>query len=341
MEYDSMVTSSPKGATGGGKAWSEEEEAFLLQKRAEKVAYKKIAVELNKTELACRLHFHQLQRGSNRRRRNLSMSSSESASSLYATANYNPSSYDDIHRRSASPGGSPPAPDMHYRERSSRSPAVGHIRHHSWTSSPAGYSNRQLDSPADIDYTRLQRLVDHHKRNMWAAVAADYGEGATPEFLEHFWNKQQVVRQEYERKATTPPTPMVSPRAEADMLTTGRGISPALTPHSHHLNQHPRKITREGCRPWELETPGSSEQKRYELFGPELHNSSHRGARGHIYSAVPPSGAVAAGGALAEMTRYSPERSTGSNRSSHSSHRSISVESIIAPPEAAAVLTRL
>ncbi|KAF3925379.1 hypothetical protein ABW20_dc0110626 [Dactylellina cionopaga] len=334
MEYEPMVTSSPKQAhaTGGGKAWSEEEEAYLLQKRSEKVAYKKIAVQLSKTELACRLHFHQLQRGTNRRRRNLSMSSSESAGSLYATANYATSNYVDIARRSASPGGMSPAPEIRYRERSNFSP--GHSRHSSWTSSPSAFSSRQLDNPSDIDCIRLQRLVDHHKRNMWAAVAADYGEGTTAEYLESFWNRQQSVRQEYERKPTgTPPTPMVSPHAEAAQIATGRGVSPSQS-LSHPLNQHPRKAAREGCRPWELETqvaPTSSpERKRYELFGPELHGSGS----GYAHPA-----AVAAGVAIAEMSRYSPERSMPKRPSSHSSHRSISVDSIIAPPEV--IMTRI
>ncbi|EPS41841.1 hypothetical protein H072_4208 [Dactylellina haptotyla CBS 200.50] len=332
MEYEPMVAAVSKAhATGGGKAWSEEEETFLLQKRAEKVAYKKIALQLNKTELACRLHFHQLQRGSNRRRRNLSMSSSESTNSLYATSGYPNTSYGGIVRRSASPGGTPPAADLRYRERNSFSPP-SHSRHQSWTSSPSGFIHRQLENPADVDYSRLQRLVDHHKRNMWAAVAADYGEGVTPEFLESSWNRQQAVRQEYERNpAGTPPTPMVSPHAEAAQIASGRGLSPG---QSHHLNQHPRKATREG-RPWELETPvvgptSSPERKRYELFGPELHASG----TGYAHPA-----AVAAGVAIAEMSRYSPERSMSNRPSSHGSHRSISVESMIAPPEV--VMTRV
>ncbi|KAK6539243.1 hypothetical protein TWF694_009483 [Orbilia ellipsospora] len=264
MEYEMVSASTKVHATGGGKAWSEEEEAFLLQKRAEKVAYKKIALQLNKTELACRLHFHQLQRGSNRRRRNLSMSSSESATSLYPTSSYPTSNYGDIVRRSASPGGTPPAVDRRYRG-SSFSPS--HSRTQSWTSSPSGFTARQLENPSDIDYSRLSRLVEHHNRNMWAAVAADYGEGVTPEFLESSWNRQQSVRQEYERKsAGTPPTPMVSPHAEAAQIA--RGVSPSQS-YSHHFNQHPRKATREGCRPWELETPvvgptSSPERKREE-----------------------------------------------------------------------------
>ncbi|KAF3932868.1 hypothetical protein ABW19_dt0210475 [Dactylella cylindrospora] len=313
---DPIAASSPKNnATGGGKAWSEEEETYLLQKRSEKVAYKKIALQLNKTELACRLHFHQLQRGSNRRRRNLSLSSSDGTGamtpSVYSNTGYASSSYPDLSRRSASPTATPPAGELRYRDRSSYSPQ--HPRYHSLTHSPSAFASRQLDNPSDVDVARLQKIVDHHRRNMWAAVAADYGEGATPEFLEGFWNK----RQEYERKPTTPPTPMVSPRAESEQLT--RGVSPHQT-QSHPLNQHPRKATREG-RPWELETP-VSENKRYELFGPELHNGVTGGAHHHHVHH----------GGLTEMSRYTTERKA-SNGSSHSSHRSISVESIIAPTE--------
>ena len=42
--------------------------------------YKHIAAHLKKTELACRLHYHQLSQGSNRRRRNTSISSTSSSS---------------------------------------------------------------------------------------------------------------------------------------------------------------------------------------------------------------------------------------------------------------------
>ncbi|KUI61977.1 hypothetical protein VP1G_09125 [Cytospora mali] len=68
-------------STGGGRAWSEDEEAYLLQTRLQKMPYKHIAAHLKKTELACRLHYHQLSQGSNRRRRTTSISSSSSFSS--------------------------------------------------------------------------------------------------------------------------------------------------------------------------------------------------------------------------------------------------------------------
>ncbi|KAI1259102.1 hypothetical protein F5Y18DRAFT_317902 [Xylariaceae sp. FL1019] len=65
-------------STGGGRAWSEDEEVYLLQTRLQKMPYKHIAAHLKKTELACRLHYHQLSHGSNRRKRTTSVSSGSS-----------------------------------------------------------------------------------------------------------------------------------------------------------------------------------------------------------------------------------------------------------------------
>ncbi|KAL0256256.1 hypothetical protein SLS55_008648 [Diplodia seriata] len=68
-----------KMSTGGNRSWSEEEEAYLLQTRMQKMPYKHIAQHLKKTELACRLHYHQLSHGSHRRKRNASISSTTSS----------------------------------------------------------------------------------------------------------------------------------------------------------------------------------------------------------------------------------------------------------------------
>ncbi|KAF2404439.1 hypothetical protein EJ06DRAFT_568417 [Trichodelitschia bisporula] len=77
-----MATKARKTApTGGNRSWSEEEETYLLQTRLQKMPYKHIAAHLNKTELACRLHYHQLSHGSHRRKRTSSTSSSSSTAS--------------------------------------------------------------------------------------------------------------------------------------------------------------------------------------------------------------------------------------------------------------------
>jgi hypothetical protein len=97
-------------STGGGRAWSEDEEVYLLQTRLQKMPYKHIAAHLKKTELACRLHYHQLSHGSNRRKRTTSVSSGSSASGhspILQTSIPSPiHEHDGVSSRSASPPGS-------------------------------------------------------------------------------------------------------------------------------------------------------------------------------------------------------------------------------------------
>ncbi|SPQ26269.1 56b7e017-f735-4e00-afc0-c4261a7d1f56 [Thermothielavioides terrestris] len=102
------ITKNRKASsTGGGRAWSEDEEAYLLQTRLQKMPYKHIAAHLKKTELACRLHYHQLSHGSNRRKRTTSMSSGSSTSGLSPVLQTSIPSpiheHDDAHSRSVSP----------------------------------------------------------------------------------------------------------------------------------------------------------------------------------------------------------------------------------------------
>ncbi|EAQ88750.1 hypothetical protein CHGG_05369 [Chaetomium globosum CBS 148.51] len=110
--HDYGITKNRKTAsTGGGRAWSEDEEAYLLQTRMQKMPYKHIAAYLKKTELACRLHYHQLSHGSNRRKRTTSMSSGSSNSHspiLHASI---PS---PIHEHGGAPSRSVSPPDSAY-----------------------------------------------------------------------------------------------------------------------------------------------------------------------------------------------------------------------------------
>ncbi|KAK3334161.1 hypothetical protein B0T19DRAFT_449361 [Cercophora scortea] len=96
-------------STGGGRAWSEDEEVYLLQTRLQKMPYKHIAAHLKKTELACRLHYHQLSHGSNRRKRTTSVSSGSSTgghSPNLLTSIPSPIHEHDGPSRSSSPPGS-------------------------------------------------------------------------------------------------------------------------------------------------------------------------------------------------------------------------------------------
>lgn len=106
-EYGITKHHRKNSSTGGGRAWSEDEEVYLLQTRLQKMPYKHIAAHLKKTELACRLHYHQLSHGSNRRKRTTSMSSSSSSTGhspiMLATI---PSPIHESPSRSVSPSGS-------------------------------------------------------------------------------------------------------------------------------------------------------------------------------------------------------------------------------------------
>ncbi|KAI1763055.1 hypothetical protein GGR53DRAFT_387592 [Hypoxylon sp. FL1150] len=79
-EYGITKNRKLAASTGGGRAWSEDEEVYLLQTRLQKMPYKHIAAHLKKTELACRLHYHQLSHGNNRRKRTSSVSSASGSS---------------------------------------------------------------------------------------------------------------------------------------------------------------------------------------------------------------------------------------------------------------------
>lgn len=86
------------------------QEVYLLQTRLQKMPYKHIAAHLKKTELACRLHYHQLCHGSNRRKRTTSMSSGSSTGGhspvLHATIPSPINEHGGLTSRSVSPPGS-------------------------------------------------------------------------------------------------------------------------------------------------------------------------------------------------------------------------------------------
>ncbi|KAF5664158.1 hypothetical protein FHETE_7209 [Fusarium heterosporum] len=106
--HDYGITKSRKASsTGGGRAWSDEEESYLIQTRLQKMPYKYIAAHLKKTELACRLHYHQLSHGSNRRNKRAASVSSGASMELTHTHLVNiPSPARETVSRSVSPGAS-------------------------------------------------------------------------------------------------------------------------------------------------------------------------------------------------------------------------------------------
>ncbi|CAD6446180.1 bc88ff84-1466-49cb-9c07-9dc2fdb3d7b7 [Sclerotinia trifoliorum] len=233
-------------STGGGRAWSEDEEVYLLQTRLQKMPYKHIASHLKKTELACRLHYHQLSHGSNRRKRTNSMNSSDSSASESSVLPLRlPSPINETKHLPATP------PTYNYSPQSPHHvqlPSASSLLSRSASNSPSrtfGHPIAILPKPcpsrcaitdsaanqtlrldcimtstpvtvASVDKERLRRVYEAHRNSFWNVIASEYGGGVSPLLLEETW-KQDVASKE-------PPTPCVSP----DMSN--------INPASYHYN---------------------------------------------------------------------------------------------------------
>lgn len=178
--------------------------------------YKHIAAHLKKTELACRLHYHQLSHGSHRRKRTSSCSSGSSNSSRHSPAQYALNGDYDYSNSDAyfsnispdlrfsglqsSPGSRPqhkvllPKPPITPDE----SPKYG-LR--------INTSPGTLPSQSSVDTDRLRSIYDNHRSSFWSAIAAEYGPDVSPAQLEDIWRHQPRGQQFVQR----PPTPGQSP----------------------------------------------------------------------------------------------------------------------------------
>ncbi|KAI5851701.1 hypothetical protein DFP73DRAFT_165566 [Morchella snyderi] len=219
----SPVTSVSKGrkgsAAGGGKAWTEEEEVYLLQMRLERVAYKKIASHLDKTELACRLHYHQLSHGGNRRKRNSSISSTSSnASATSPVASPSNSETQLTSKRSSSPQSSFSPVNAAGAIQKVGSNMMPKIKGKPLLPKPVEGSTHRKHTigkanklrvncnPDSIDKEKLIRIVEAQRACFWESVASQYGGSVDPEFLAKCWQKGFT---------STPPTPAISPSSKA------------------------------------------------------------------------------------------------------------------------------
>ncbi|EEH11046.1 conserved hypothetical protein [Histoplasma capsulatum G186AR] len=225
-------------STGGGRAWTEEEESYLIRTRMHKMPYKHIAAHLHKTELACRLHYHQMSYGSNRRRRTDSVSSVNSISPLSTTQEcpledkpsvemcnlISPPSPQSIHSRSSSVADSP----QQYRSHVPILPKPKTSTLHSIQSTPANlnsslrldtsffqshdHQSNSIDRHEDIDTIRLRQLYNTYRDSFWSLIASDYSK--SPSFpaakLEEAFFLS--IFHSYASRAARPPTPVFSPK---------------------------------------------------------------------------------------------------------------------------------
>ncbi|KAL8821920.1 MAG: hypothetical protein Q9223_000150 [Gallowayella weberi] len=220
-------------STGGGRAWSQEEvrysfspklttptmtqENYLIETRMHKMPYKHIATTLKKTELACRLHYHQLSFGSKRRRRTASVSSFASCADSPVTPAKGRRR--EIPQQSlpslswlATPIETPNETTQEvFKSPQSRIP----ILPRPISSRPAPSSTRGLRlitegieqyKKAVVDTARLDKIYDAHRLHFWSMIARSYGGNHSPTALEQAWCKAYSID-----GSNLPPTPTASP----------------------------------------------------------------------------------------------------------------------------------
>lgn len=196
---------------------------YLLQSRLRKIPYKAIAAHLHKTDLACRLHYHQLGNPNNRHERTPSISSSSVASQ---PSDLTPLQSTSTVRRDSSPGitfggpawvrstsietvsiaASPPHSHVTILPRPVSSPSQ---RWNPLRLDTTDLSAYQPHATSNIDEVRLRRVYSSRYPHFWSLIAADYGSDVAPATLEKAWCKMTSTV-----TSTDPlPTPCVSPRS--------------------------------------------------------------------------------------------------------------------------------
>ena len=169
-----------------------DQETYLIETRQHKMPYKHIAAHLHKTELACRLHYHQLSFGTKRRRRGSSVSSARSvppsvgSESLY------------INQRQLPALSPPESPGRHSRGISSRDSSPNNLIPilPKPAASMISYGNISnlitndvecMEGYPQINKDRLMQIYDAHRRPFWHAIAREYGDNVSPLALEDTW----------------------------------------------------------------------------------------------------------------------------------------------------------
>ena len=205
--------------------------------------YKHIAAQLKKTELACRLHYHQLSFGSKARRSAAACHSGvhHGGHSMHERSSLTPQPPSFRHSPpqqrplpSFSPPDSPPntiqppnssAMDLSHKPILPKPNASPFVR--ASTSSPRGLKlvtddlSTRDNRIAYVDINRLDRLYDAHRLHFWSGIAAEYGGNLSPATLEDAWRRSHSLS----NASNFPPTPRGSPQSslaepQPNILTT-------------------------------------------------------------------------------------------------------------------------
>ena len=179
--------------------------------------YKHIAAQLKKTELACRLHYHQLSFGNKSRRH------SQFPTSSYERASAPPAQPRGETPQRQLPSFSPPASppetmDYGPSELSSQTPQshklllpkpIPSIHRRTNDTQSLSLVTQDMDCLQErkhVDMQKLDRIYDAHRLRFWSTVARSYGCNMSPATLEEAWCQSHGLSD-----SKFPPTPRGSP----------------------------------------------------------------------------------------------------------------------------------
>ena len=193
--------------------------------------YKHIATQLKKTELACRLHYHQLSFGSKSRRQpSMSPYDRQSAPPPEQLRHETPAPLKQL--PSYSPPASPPDSMEYGLSETSRTPQshkpilpkpVPSNYRRGQETKPLRLVTEDVDRYHDkrqyIDMARLDRIYEEHRLHFWSTIARSYGCNLSPAALEEAWYRAHGLS-----GSRFPPTPKGSPgasQAPSTILNSG------------------------------------------------------------------------------------------------------------------------
>ena len=222
--------------------------------------YKHIASQLKKTELACRLHYHQLSFGSKTRRHSqVPMNSYERSSapppaqsrgetpqrqlpsfsppaSSPETMEYSPIEASSQTPQNHKPILPKPVPSMHGRVSDTQSLRL------------VTQDMDRLQERPYVDMAKLDHIYDAHRLHFWSTIARNYGCNLSPATLEEAWCRSHGLS-----SSKFPPTPRGSPhesQAPSNILSgvpfsavtdAGKGFTPINSDHSSSKPTVPRQ----------------------------------------------------------------------------------------------------
>ena len=248
----------------GSFTYARLQEAYLIETREHKTPYKHIAAQLKKTELACRLHYHQLSFGSkSRRHASIPPKHAYDRSSVTPPASRLRQQTPQLPLPSFSPPASPENHDYH-----SIKPGDHSSSHKPLLPKPVLSPQRSVEDSRRlrlvtddvehfrerqyVDVARLDRIYEAHRLHFWSTIARSYGCNLSPSTLEDAWRRAHGIT-----GSNFPPTPRGSPQsaqATPSILTTpfsaviesGKGFTP-VNPHPPRCESlPPRRPTSTG-----------------------------------------------------------------------------------------------